>query len=159
MREIIAEQTSGLLVADARMIRDRVGLLPQHAVAVDNYEAGLLASGMDPTRVQISRLDTAAPLRYRGEMISAPKARYPVGQQEYWLQARDAGRLPPNTMRIWIVNVDELTCDVCALMVDSEPIGLEDYWTTVNGDTVYYPTQSHPNVAPRASCSRLDEQG
>ena len=150
LREIIAEQVSGLLsVADARrMIRDRVGLLPQHAVAVQNYEAGLLASGMDPTRVQtLAARYSERLLRYRAEMISRTEVARAtsVGQQEYWLQARDAGRLPPNTMRIWIVNIDELTCDICRPMQDSDPIGLEDYWTTVEGDTVYYPTQSHPN--------------
>lgn len=150
LREIIAEQTSGLIgVAEARrMIRDRVGLLPQHAVAVQNYEAGLLATGIDPTRVQtLAARYSERLLRYRGEMISRTEVARAtsVGQQEYWLQARDAGRLPPNTMRIWIVNIDELTCDICRPMQDSEPIGLEDYWTTVEGDTVYYPTQSHPN--------------
>lgn len=149
LRQIIRDQIEGVITRDEarRRIRQQVGLLPQHAVAVQNLESNLLASGMSVAQAQAQAAAYAERLlRYRAEMISRTEVARAasVGQQEYWEQLADDGFLPPNTLRKWIVTPDERLCEICGPMEDLL-IPLDGFWNLNNGDQVYYPTDSHPN--------------
>jgi len=149
LRQIIRDQIEGVITRDEarRRIRQQVGLLPQHALAVQNLESNLLASGMSIAQAQAQAAAYAERLlRYRAEMISRTEVARAasVGQQEYWEQLADDGFLPPNTLRKWIVTPDEKLCEICGPM-DDLLIPLDGFWNLNNGDQVYYPTDSHPN--------------
>lgn len=149
LRRIISDQVNGAITRSEalRRIRQEVGLLPQHAQAVQNLEANLLASGLSPAQVQARSAAYADRLlRYRAEMISRTETARAasVGQQEYWEQLADDSLLPPNTMRQWIVTPDEKLCDICGPM-EHLLVPLDGFWELNNGDQVYYPTDSHPN--------------
>ena len=151
IRDIIQDQVSGLIGrAEAhRLIKQRVGLLPNHALAVQNLEASLTTSGMLSPALVANRVQAYAArlLKYRADMISRTEVARAtsVGQHEYWEQAADAGLLPPNTLRKWIVTRDERLCDICEPMTDSDAIPLDGYWELDNGEQVFYPTDSHPS--------------
>jgi hypothetical protein len=137
LRQIISDQVEGIVTRDEarRRIRQQVGLLPQHAVAVQNLEASLLSSGVSVTQAQAQAAAYANRLlRYRAEMISRTEVARAasVGQQEYWEQLADDNFLPPNTLRKWIVTPDERLCEICGPMEDLL-IPLDGFWSLNNG--------------------------
>lgn len=152
IRTIVGDLIEGTITPyqARKMIKQRVGLLPQHAVAVRNYEQNLITTGTSPK--QVTRLtDQYANrlLKYRADMIARTEAARAMsyGQNELWQQAMDRGALPPDTMRVWIA---EPTGNICQICEDNNgtTAPLNGGWNIVVNNTVKYieyPTDSHPN--------------
>ena len=128
-----------------RQIRRNVGLLPQHAVAVQRYEQNLLNQGQAPSQAaKLSNGYANRLLSYRAKMVArteVARARS-HGQQMFWDQAEKRRLLPADTQRVWITAQDERTCPVCAPM-DGVLVGLHQPWATDTGP-VDVPTDVHP---------------
>lgn len=130
-------------VADA--IRDNIGLLPQHARAVDRYRASLISDGMDKLKVKdLTSAYADRLLDHRAMMIGRTEARLAsnYGQIAVWREAMDQDLMPQTAMKVWIV--DGNPCDVCEPM-DGVAVPMDDEWELNNGDTVDIPNESHPN--------------
>jgi len=122
----------------ARLIRDVVGLLPAHAGAVENYREALrsaepgsvvtVGSGSTSQKIRIPEegldreeiaasvsdyadalVDWRADTIARTETLSASNE----GQEQLWDQAVEAGLLPADVEREWIVTNDDTLCPVC----------------------------------------------
>lgn len=131
-------------VADG--IRDSIGLIPQHAVAVERYRQGLAAGGLlSPDRVQQLADEYADRLLdWRAMNIGRTETRLATnqGQLAVWQQAADHGLVDRATAgKSWIV--DGNPCEVCDPM-DGVTVALDEPWLLPNGDSVMVPTESHP---------------
>lgn len=150
IRKIVGDLIEGAITPQQarRMIKQNVGLLPKHAVAVSNYEQNLLTAGKTPTQV-VKMVDQYANrlLKYRADMIARTETAraMSVGQTEYWQQSMDAGLLPPDTQRVWIAepNYGNI-CKVCESF-NGTTAPLNGGWWIGTNKYVEYPTDSHPN--------------
>lgn len=128
------------------MIRDSIGLLPQHEVAVFNFRNALEKKGESPDRVDelVGNYQDRL-LDYRANMIARTETRMATNQGELsvWKEAANQGYFDTNTAnKIWIVDGDP--CEICEPM-DGVSVPLYQSWTLNNGDVVDIPTESHPH--------------
>ncbi len=100
------------------LIRKIVGLLPQHAIAVANFDAGLEASGTPKGRRQKLVAGYAHRLlTYRATNIARTEVIHAqnLGLAHGWQAQLDAGLLKYEmTRKEWITALDERTCVICA---------------------------------------------
>lgn len=102
------------------LIRRLVGLLPQHAQAVANFDAGLRKRGVNTAarRAQVAAYSTR--LRtYRAWNIARTEIMHAqnLGLDDAWVAGVDAGMIDPDpefTKRVWITAKDEKRCEICA---------------------------------------------
>lgn len=101
----------------AKQIRDILGLTTRQALAVNRLEQGLLDQGTDPrfARAQGRRYSEQL-LKSRAENIARTETMRAAttGQDLLWSEMRDAGVLPPDVTRRWLVTPDDRLCPRCA---------------------------------------------
>ncbi len=133
----------------AQSIKGSIGLLPQHAQAVENYKKGLMKSGkMKPQRiVELSNKYADRLLNYRAMSIGRTETRLAAnyGQLSVWQTAKDQGLVDHRARKVWIV--DGAPCDICEPM-DGVEAELDEMWDLNNGDSVLIPSEAHPNCFP-----------
>lgn len=148
IRDIIQDAVEGNItrVEAANRIKRLVGLIPQHAQAVDKYLNRMLADGMKKSLAK-QRADKYAErlLRYRANTIARTEIARSVGtgQTEYWKQMRSEGFLPPEARRVWITASDEKVCAICGPM-NGVVADIDGFFDTSAGPSEY-PQASHPN--------------
>jgi len=132
----------------AREIRRTVGLTSQQSLLVDNYRAGLVASGLSQDKMDKS-LDrfTNKKLRQRSEMIARTEimGALNAGSLESWKQAQKQGILPKNSKKKFIITRDEKNraCPIC-LPVDKQERPFTKPFVLGNGRKVQFPP-AHPS--------------
>lgn len=131
----------------AAVVGNTVGLLPRNITTLTGYVSELLDKGIDGQRLQRALIRRANQMRRaRGLAIGHDIAITGAnrGQQELWLQARDAGQLPMSVRRVWILTPDNRNedCPICPPM-DGQIRGLEEQFTTGDGRQIDGPT-AHP---------------
>ena len=137
--------------ATARRIKNVVGLHPQWAKAVTNFEkkeyARLIRSGMKEANALAKAMERAS--RYsdslkskRATMIARTEIQIAQneGRQEGWNQAAKEGYVDVESQKMWIIAQDERTCEIC-LELDGEIVGWNE--TFSSGDET--PGRVHPN--------------
>lgn len=148
IRGIVQDAVEGNItrVEAANRIKRLVGLIPQHAQAVDKYLARMLADGVKQTLAK-QRAEKYAQrlLRYRANTIARTEIARAVGsgQTEYWKQMKSEGYLPPEARRVWITANDEKVCKICGPM-DGVLADIDGFFETSAGPSEY-PQASHPN--------------
>ena len=128
----------------ANSIKDNIGLLPQHARAVDNYRNGLISEGMKKDMaIELSSKYAEKLLNYRAMMIARTETRLAnqYGQLSVWNAAKKQG-LMDGAKKTWVV--DGNPCDICDPM-DGVSVDIDDVWDLDTGDEVDVPTESHPH--------------
>jgi hypothetical protein len=117
----------------AKLIQDVVGLHSRWANAVQKYRGQLIADGKTPWRVEDLTARYANRLRKkraisiaRTETITAAN----MGQLESWRQSVEAGNLPVDVKKKWLVTPDDRLCKRCAPMRLHEPVGLGEMFTS-----------------------------
>lgn len=132
----------------ADQVKDSIGLLPRHAVAVERYREGLTAGGMPGVRADAMAADYADRLLdYRAMMIGRTETRLATnrGQLAVWQQAADQEMFDRSTARkVWVV--DGNPCEICEPM-DGRAVPLDSSWLLVadGNRPVDIPTESHPH--------------
>jgi hypothetical protein len=133
----------------ARMIREHIGILPQHANAVVKFRASLeqKLDTMTPAEMDARAGRYAKKLlNYRAKMISRTESINAAcsGQQFLWEQAVDEELIDPTDLvREWITGINEKSCPRCvALDGKQAPIG-----GTFPGGVL------RPTLHPRCTCS------
>lgn len=114
------------------------GLTQRQMQAVINYQNSLIEGGMDTGRAaDLTEKYREKMLKRRAENIARTEtiraANY--GQQEAWRQAREAGLLPPETRRFWVVTPDDRLCPDCRQVpgMNKEGVGLDEMFQTPFG--------------------------
>jgi hypothetical protein len=114
------------------------GLTQRQMQAVLNYENSLLEGGMDRARVdKLTASYREKMLKRRAENIARTEtiraANY--GQQEAWRQAREAGLLPAEARRFWVVTPDDRLCPECRQIpgMNKDGVGLDEVYQTPFG--------------------------
>jgi SPP1 gp7 family putative phage head morphogenesis protein len=137
--------------ATARRIKSVVGLHPQWAKAVTNYEkreyARLVKGGMKEATARARAIELST--RYsdslkskRATMIARTEIQIAQneGRYEGWKQASEQGYVDVESQKMWIIAQDERTCDICSDL-DGEIVGWNEPFS--NGDET--PGRAHPN--------------
>ena len=137
--------------ATARRIKNVVGLHPQWAKAVTNFEkkeyARLIRSGMKEANALAKAMERAS--RYsdslkskRATMIARTEIQIAQneGRQEGWNQAAKEGYVDVESQKMWIIAQDERTCDIC-VELDGEIVG----WNETFSSGHETPGRVHPN--------------
>lgn len=137
--------------ATARRIKNVVGLHPQWAKAVTNFEkkefARLLRGGMKEETARARAMERAA--RYsdslkskRATMIARTEIQIAQneGRYEGWKQAADEGYVDAESQKMWVIAQDERTCPDC-LELDGEIVPWNSAFS--NGDET--PGRIHPH--------------
>jgi hypothetical protein len=132
-------------VADG--IKSSIGLLPQHAKAVERYRGTLTAQGQPKGKVdQLSSAYADRLLDYRAMTIGRTETRILVNQSQLsvWRQAGDTGLIDRHrTGKTWVV--DGNPCELC-LPMDGVTVALDGFWTLPDGTPVDCPPLDvHPN--------------
>ena len=137
--------------ATARRIKSVVGLHPQWAKAVTNYEkreyARLVKGGMKEATARARAIELST--RYsdslkskRATMIARTEIQIAQneGRQEGWKQAAEQGYVDIESQKMWIIAQDERTCDIC-LDLDGEIVP----WNETFSSGHETPGRVHPN--------------
>lgn len=137
--------------ATARRIKNVVGLHPQWAKAVTNFEkkeyARLVKSGIKEEVARARAMERAS--RYsdslkskRATMIARTEIQIAQneGRQEGWNQAAEQGYVDAESQKMWIIAQDERTCDICTEL-DGEIVG----WNETFSSGHETPGRVHPN--------------
>ena len=143
----------------AEQIRN-VGLHPRQVRAVGNFYDRSLKKWMDEG-LTLGKAQTRAraaadvyaerQLKYRTNMIARTEMMRAVNgsQQEVWNQASDAGIMPDNAMKVWLVTPDDALCSICEPMEGIET-EINGTWSTENGE-VTVPNEIHPSCFDRTT--------
>ena len=137
--------------ATARRIKNVVGLHPQWAKAVTNFEkkefARLVRSGLKEETARARAMERAS--RYsdslkskRATMIARTEIQIAQneGRYEGWKQAAEQGYVDAEAQKMWVIAQDERTCPDC-LELDGEIVGWNESFS--NGDET--PGRVHPH--------------
>lgn len=130
----------------ARMLRSMLGLTPQYAQAVVNFQNGLRLRGFDAAYIQRKADEYSSRLlNHRARTVARTESMRAVqeGQRQAQAQAVEQGVLIANrTRRSWSTSFDERVCEICAPM-DGQLTTLTEPWSTSVGP-VQVPSDSHP---------------
>jgi SPP1 gp7 family putative phage head morphogenesis protein len=137
--------------ATARRIKNVVGLHPQWAKAVTNFEkkefARLVRSGLKEETARARAMERAS--RYsdslkskRATMIARTEIQIAQneGRYEGWKQAAEQGYVDAEAQKMWVIAQDERTCPDC-VELDGEIVGWNESFS--NGDET--PGRVHPH--------------
>ena len=113
--------SQGLSPAEqSKLIKQYVGLLPQHAIAVQTYQDGLLRSGTDEITVQrLADKYAAKLLKWRADTIGLTESHTATneGSRQAIENAVDRGVLSKEDWeQEWLVAADDRLCDLCEAM-------------------------------------------
>jgi hypothetical protein len=111
-----------------KLIKQYIGLLPQHVVAINRYEEGLRKSGMDSNAVdKLTEKYRKKLLNYRANMIGVTEgmAASNEGIRSANEDAMRRGILPADKYeQVWLASGLKNTCDQCmAANGTTAPIG------------------------------------
>lgn len=144
IRQIVARGIEdGLSPAEqARLIRERVGLLPQQEQSLAEYEDELRAAGVDDDKVEgkLSRrldemLSNRATVIARQETIVAAYQ----GARESWRQMTEDGLLGDEAEQEWVTATDDRLCEDCEPL-DGRTAKLDEEFAP----GIYQPGDPHP---------------
>jgi SPP1 gp7 family putative phage head morphogenesis protein len=137
--------------ATARRIKNVVGLHPQWAKAVTNFEKKefdrLVKSGIKEATARARAMERAT--RYsdslkskRATMIARTEIQIAQneGRQEGWNQAAEQGYVDVEAQKMWVIAQDERTCDICSEL-DGEIVP----WNETFSSGHETPGRVHPN--------------
>ena len=137
--------------ATARRIKNVVGLHPQWAKAVTNFEKKefdrLVRSGIKEATARARAMERAT--RYsdslkskRATMIARTEIQIAQneGRQEGWNQAAEQGYVDVEAQKMWVIAQDERTCDICNEL-DGEIVP----WNETFSSGHETPGRVHPN--------------
>lgn len=146
LEDIIQDAVAGVDAPGdtVRRIKQEIGLSKQHAQAVKNYRKNLVQTGMAKARAdKMAEQYAKRLLKYRAETIARTEVAIAVnkGQQVFWNQLFDEGRIPPNTQKVWIAEMDAKTCDIC-YPLNGMLAPVDGPWMTANGP--YDIAHAHP---------------
>ncbi|NBO54410.1 MAG: hypothetical protein EBU84_07410 [Actinobacteria bacterium] len=161
IRQIITDAVEGNItrVEAANRIKQLVGLIPQHAKAVENYYNKMLADGVKKSLAKKRAKEYAERLlRYRADTIARTEIARAVGtgQTEYWKQMRNEGFLPPEARRVWITAQDERVCPTCGPM-NGVLADIDGFFETGAG-AVEYPQATHPRCRCTAGITIVNQK-
>lgn len=129
----------------AKKVERVVGLHPRYAMAVENYQRGLLANGTPPGRAAEMADEYADRLRKsRAESIARTEVQTAVelSKLEYWRQAADAGVISKRSRKVWHLGKTCVHCDHC-LPLEGKTAQLNSPFYTTLGKVMVPPL--HPN--------------
>lgn len=137
--------------ATARRIKNVVGLHPQWAKAVTNFEKKefdrLVKSGIKEATARARAIERST--RYadslkskRATMIARTEIQIAQneGRQEGWNQAAEQGYVDVEAQKMWVIAQDERTCDICSEL-DGEIVP----WNETFSSGHETPGRVHPN--------------
>jgi SPP1 gp7 family putative phage head morphogenesis protein len=137
--------------ATARRIKNVVGLHPQWAKAVTNFEKKefdrLVKSGIKEATARARAIERST--RYadslkskRATMIARTEIQIAQneGRQEGWNQAAEQGYVDAEAQKMWVIAQDERTCDICNEL-DGEIVP----WNETFSSGHETPGRVHPN--------------
>jgi len=124
----------------ARLIKPMIGLYPQQATALINYQSTLESQGLPRTRIDklVDQYHDRL-LDYRAKMIAKTETQavQNQGQQLVWQAAAAEGLIGQGSQKVW--QVDGNPCPECTEL-DGESVGLHDQFSAgVDGPPL------HPN--------------
>lgn len=132
----------------ARMLRRMLGLTPNYARAVVNFQTGLRERGFDSRYIQAKADEYSRRLlNHRARTVARTETLRALqeGQRQSFSQAVEQGVLLPNrTRRQWVTANNELVCTAICQPMDGALTTLEEPWSTPVGP-LDKPTDSHPN--------------
>lgn len=138
---------------DPRRVADRIvgsiGLLPQHALAVQNLERSMVAEGMPAPRIsELTAQYEARLLDSRALIIARTETAYArnYGQLYVWQDAQNQGLLSTDSQKVW--NVSDDPCALICDPMDGQSVGLAEAWVLPDGDVCDVPNEAHPNCFP-----------
>ena len=129
----------------AESIKGSIGLLPQHAAAVEKFRAKMSADGIPSSRaLKLSNAYADRLLNYRAMNIAKTESRRAAsyGQLGIWKTGMDQGLIPDGAEKIWVVS--SAPCPICDPM-DGESVAIDDSWELNNGESVEIPNDAHPS--------------
>lgn len=134
----------------ANQLKSTIGLTERQSIAVSNLHADMLARGIDEDKADAAAERYADDqLAYRAQVISRTEQNEAQnqGQQDAWLQARDEGELPSNTIRRWVAmpSSDRL-CEDCEEL-DEATTTLDDPF-----ESTEYGEVDCPPLHPQCRC-------
>ena len=140
----------------AAQIKNVIGLHPQWAQAVVNYQQNQVKSLLDAGLGDVAARSKAQDMttKYadnlrgaRATMIARTEVQIAQNQGRYdgWQQANDAGIIDATSTKTWIVAKDERTCPDC-MELDGETVGWEDDFSS--GETM-------PPLHPNCRCTAV----
>lgn len=126
--KLIAFQEGMTIPEQRRLIKQHIGLLPQHVVAVKRYETGLMDAGMDDGSVnRLTEKYRKKLLDYRANMIGVTEGMTASneGIRKVNEDAMKRGILPTDEYeQVWVASGLPNTCDQCiAANGSTAPIG------------------------------------
>jgi hypothetical protein len=112
----------------AREIRDLVGLTERDVRQMNRIRQEMIDAGIADDKIN-AFLDkwTKNKIKYRAQVIAENELNRAgnLGQQMLWDDALDAGLLPKDTMREWVVTPDDHLCVLCSQMAGAQvPLGV-----------------------------------
>lgn len=136
--------------AIALQVKDSIGLIPQHEIAVENYRLKLYSGGMQEDKADgLASKYADRLLDYRANMIARTEVRNATnhGQLSVWQAAGEQGLFnAERAVKEWVV--DGNPCEICEPM-DGKRVPLDDPWIIKypDGETdeVDVPSESHPH--------------
>lgn len=148
-----AQQEGLSLGEQANEIKQNIGLLPQHVVAVENYEKSLLDSGMD-SDIADSMADKYAAklLRYRANMIGRTEGMDAVnnGRRMSNEDAVDRGIIDPDEIQQeWVVSGLDNMCEHCKAM-NGQQVPVGEPFETDEGEEI-----DCPPLHPHCTCGTV----
>lgn len=157
----------------ARLLRERLGLTPRDAQAVENLSRKLELDNaqrlVDGKKlVPLERLE-AQTERYADHLLAA-RAEVIVrtesirasaqGQQELWTQAEEQGYLQKeDTRRAWLLTPDERLCPICEPMATDEKLVTLDQPFVMGDGSLAENPPAHPQCRCAVGLVFLDAQG
>lgn len=132
----------------SKLIREHIGLLPKHSVAVKNYRQRLIDSGMDSASAdKLTEKYRKKLLKYRADTIALSEG-HTAANEGYRFVNREAvsrGILPPEKYeQYWMVTRDRRLCPKCEAL-GGKRAELE------NGD--FAANNQGPPLHPRCRCT------
>lgn len=118
----------------ANSIKNSIGLLPAHQVALEKYRQGLIAEKMTPDRVEsLANAYSERLLDYRAMSIARTETRTAVvqGQLSVWREGASQGYIDPNkTVKTWFTA--DAPCPLCEPL-NGVSVPLDDDFDTDDG--------------------------
>jgi predicted kinase len=127
-----------------------IGLLPQHAEAVESWREELLDQGLSEAEADEEANEYAGDLlKWRAETIARTEVLTAEneGEKAIWRESVDRGLLDPEEMeRVWITSADERVCPICDPLEGAQ-VGIDEQWDTSVGPS------DGPPLHPQCRCT------
>jgi len=136
---------------NSKMVADQIvgsiGLNNRQVIAITNFENGLRKQGLSENDIKAQVEDkNELMLEQRAKMIAVSETRSAssAGQQASWEAAMDAGLIPDDARKEWILGWEMACPNLCRPMRGLQ-VGVREAWELPNGEQVMWPSAAHPN--------------